>query len=838
MPQMLYRLGQEGADSVKSAIKGIGDEGEAVEVRLAAAAARKASQIEAIEARLAQVRAEAARVQEKQAAYTTGGLSGLQAIEDQRRADAVTSQQMREGAVQAREMSAAYAQLEARARAFVAAIDPAYAAQLRFDTEMRDARELVSLGAISLDQYCLKLREEQALLNQATGAHGRTNVSVGQLRAGTQQLSYQLGDIAQQYALNTPVMTIFAQQAVQTVQAVQLMTGASKGFLGFIAGPWGAVILGGATILGMLTSKYMEAGDAAKQKAAAAKELISAIDALRDSTERQIDSERRQRVETLNSANALLVKAKASRDAALAEYERRLSTAKATEAGALSGEPGAEGAALLLGGRKADVAVAKKELDDYRAAVAKQKESIASLNIVGMQANAVESLDRSAAATARYKEAVDKLNDSFKKTGDRAAYEAAYGQLTRSYNAETATIRESDKAHRGRGDAQREEAKAAREALAEQRQLTSLYDGLLDRYVPLAAAARKYAKELEEIARLSALPASNPLRPDEAQLQQMREGALRTELKVTHPELFTQEKGLEGFVQNDKDQEEAAKRRLEFLQQIRGEQTDSLEMAQAELGLVHANDNTRAAELDKLRLIQVLKQGGVEADSAEAVALLRNLELLDATERKVREQKAAWDELKQFGGGVIDDLFNPDNWDNWGNLGKKVIHDLINELLLLAAINPLKNLLLGQNNPTLGSVLGSLFGLGKTASSGFGTVAGAGTVFTTPGNASGTANFSGGLTWLAENGPELVSLPRGSRVSTAADTRRMMAGNDNQRGNTYINVDAKDAVLAETVRGWIVEGMQIAATQGAAGGAQMSESEATARAGRKLGRTW
>lgn len=51
-------------------------------------------------------------------------------------------------------------------------------------------------------------------------------------------------------------------------------------------------------------------------------------------------------------------------------------------------------------------------------------------------------------------------------------------------------------------------------------------------------------------------------------------------------------------------------------------------------------------------------------------------------------------------------------------------------------------------------------------------------------NAAGTQNWPGGLTWVGENGPELVSLPRGSSISTAQESR---SGGDVY----YINIDAK-----------------------------------------------
>lgn len=51
-------------------------------------------------------------------------------------------------------------------------------------------------------------------------------------------------------------------------------------------------------------------------------------------------------------------------------------------------------------------------------------------------------------------------------------------------------------------------------------------------------------------------------------------------------------------------------------------------------------------------------------------------------------------------------------------------------------------------------------------------------------NASGTDNFTGGLTWVGENGPELLWLPQGSRIDNAQESR--MYGGD----TFYITINA------------------------------------------------
>lgn len=47
-----------------------------------------------------------------------------------------------------------------------------------------------------------------------------------------------------------------------------------------------------------------------------------------------------------------------------------------------------------------------------------------------------------------------------------------------------------------------------------------------------------------------------------------------------------------------------------------------------------------------------------------------------------------------------------------------------------------------------------------------------------PGNAAGDTNWRGGLTWVGEQGPELVSLPKGSRIYSNPESERLAAGTD------------------------------------------------------------
>ena len=55
------------------------------------------------------------------------------------------------------------------------------------------------------------------------------------------------------------------------------------------------------------------------------------------------------------------------------------------------------------------------------------------------------------------------------------------------------------------------------------------------------------------------------------------------------------------------------------------------------------------------------------------------------------------------------------------------------------------------------------------------------------GHATGTDNFIGGVTWVGENGPELVYLPQHTQISSAQESRRVVGGD-----TFYVTINARD----------------------------------------------
>ena len=65
-------------------------------------------------------------------------------------------------------------------------------------------------------------------------------------------------------------------------------------------------------------------------------------------------------------------------------------------------------------------------------------------------------------------------------------------------------------------------------------------------------------------------------------------------------------------------------------------------------------------------------------------------------------------------------------------------------------------------------------------------------------NAAGDANWRGGLTWVGEAGPELVSLPRGSQIYSAQESRSVGGGTDTSRIEALL---ARNVELLEEIGG-------------------------------------
>ncbi len=234
--------------------------------------------------------------------------------------------------------------------------------------------------------------------------------------------------------------------------------------------------------------------------------------------------------------------------------------------------------------------------------------------------------------------------------------------------------------------------------------------------------------------------------------------------------------------------------RAEYAADTVKDQKDALAMAAREAEILRTNPRQRDAEIARYRLILELKRRGVAATSAEGREILKNNEKLQLVEKQLERARAAWDIIEDTGGRALDrfgDLLakGEDDWDAWKQAGLDAIQDIIAEAMKLYLINPAKNWLFGQNNPTgadMGGVLGGLFGFAR-----------------------GTESAPAGWAWVGEDGPELMKLPGGTKVRSTASSMDMLKsamrgggglGDGIQLNLGGVHVDARGADMAAAAR--------------------------------------
>ncbi|WP_156356041.1 hypothetical protein [Sphingomonas sp. Leaf22] len=378
---------------------------------------------------------------------------------------------------------------------------------------------------------------------------------------------------------------------------------------------------------------------------------------------------------------------------------------------------------------------------------------------------------------------------------------------------------------------------AARRAQAD----ASALEALTGRYDPLAAAADRYRKTLAEIDRLKPANADSLRVGARDEFQRARASSLggRIGIDGINAGAGAEQREIDRIEADRKRIAEAAadeaKRRADAIAELIGGQREAIALAEGELSVVAANDNVRRATLSKVQLMIDMTRLGIDVESEQGQVILANQRALDGIASQIERQRAAWETIRGIGGDLVDTVLSPSTWEDWGQGGKRVLDMLKAEFVKLALLNPIRNMLFGENNATISSVIGSLGrlfgGAGAAAATG-----GSQGFIGPPGNATGTEHWSGGMMLAGEHGREIIEAPRGSRVMTAGETRRLFGSNDNRRtAGPTVNVYADRAVLADEVRGWVADAMTVAATQGAAGGAAMAESESMEAGARRLG---
>ena len=386
------------------------------------------------------------------------GSSGLPALKQAERAYQDTFRRIADSAreVANAPTGAAAAQiLDANATREAAAAAAAKASSLRLLAEAAQRADASTQGgtaatrayavaaataAVNAEREAIALREQAQVLGLVerqlgtAGAAQRRTVAVsGEARAGYQQLSFQLGDVATQYASGTAASIIFAQQSGQVIQAIGLISGQSKGLIGILGGPWGIAFGAALVALTPWVSKLLEGNDALgdaidklRKDAAEAEISRQAHDAFTRTLEGQIDAQRKlneemergiQSQRQINQQNLQVSLDRQARatvsltqaEDALAKARRESSAAwdRVRNPSALDSPEGAE--ANLVAARVADgrVRAAQEKVDQLNEAIETAKQGARDARIVIASDAAKAAVDPVAAINLQYDRMAD-----------------------------------------------------------------------------------------------------------------------------------------------------------------------------------------------------------------------------------------------------------------------------------------------------------------------------------------------------------------------------------------------------------------------------------------------
>lgn len=843
-----YRLVSEGKAQLINDFREIGESGGASAKRIGRDFAREAADAEAAIRKLEATAAKLAMA----APNSTGATNASNPIFASRYGAVGSASSFgggsRSAEASAQALIAEQDRLLAQRNAILAQIDPLFAAQMRYNDAIETATALRRREILTEEQFVAVERAAKASLDEVANSQLRGGAASGAMRAGFQQAGFQAQDFIVQVAGGTSAIRAFTLQAPQMVGALQLMTSGVEGgagrfaaFARFLGGGWGVAAGVAIPLVAMLAEKLMSEGDAAD---AAKKSSMSLADAQAEvnrvmaldrsgnlaSAARDLAGARMQQaVATIQAARAEAALAQASARKRLDDIADGAETRQVTRWERIPGSRGRRQVTVTE-----DVPISDRRargqgsvLDRERTLAQQQYDaSTASLTRYDTILNRVSSTTlRTALASdtslrdARLKLATAtdnvaraeaqrdiverqarlRMEATAVGTAARSKAEAEYTRVVKAANLEVEKIRDAE---RQAGRERRDSARAAREAAKEQRELMQAMVAMEQRYDPVAAAARNSRSELEQIAKLSAAGLISS--------EQAANWSAQAQAKALLP----------GFADQMKAQADEEERAAKALERMRADQGEELEYLNLRQRMIGANDNEMDAQLSKLRLIQSARREGVDTESDEFAAILATNDALEERRRVLNEQAKLWEETRRFGEQAIDRLFDTRSAESWGDRVKGILRDLVQEMLVLAAINPLKNALFGSGLPTLGGSGSGLFGLlggGKSGGGNSFLPTGASSLPTLAqiikggwsfnpvsflGKAVGTERTSGGAMWLAENGPELVNLPEGSRVTPAAETRRLLSGANDNRPMFHIpiSIDATGADAAGLAR--------------------------------------
>lgn len=613
--------------------------------------------------------------------------------------------------------------------------------------------------------------------------------SAGNVQQGMQQLSFQLNDIATQWASGTRPMQIFAQQSGQVVQAIALMSNGAKGFGAFMAGPWGMAITAGVVVLGGLISKLGEAENAlddVKFASSAVGDAQGILGNVMDMTTGKINTQSKALIAL---ANAQLLVARVQAQTRAAEARRGVTNIQNRPlsigggfGGGLSGVRRPQDARdfisrEVLAGRM-DGKTAVDRLENLRrigrlsdTEFAEAASSIANLGVETENLKVfdeAEALLNGTGGSSLLKPGKDKKSGGGKKGKDAAAIE-------KQFNDERASLMQQYNSALGSMAMSAEEAAEYEMRNVELTRLRALAN--ISANKDYSEDQKKVLRDLQEqatererekIEREKARRIEDEANQAKQQEYQETRAALQSRMALANTEQERQDIALQLLALDQEYQRQALQR------VIASETRTDAEKALAQQAL-------DALERGALR------EQGVTMRQTETTAQ-RYMRDLQKTPGQINEaiDQIKINGLERLNDELVDAIIN---FKSIGDVASSVFKQILAELLRLqiqqSLIQPLASALGLGGGLGGGGFLGGIFGGGGLSGAGAFPVGGLGdaglsaSIGFIPGFATGTNFAPGGLAWVGERGRELINLPRGSQVIPNNDISKLAANNNN-----------------------------------------------------------
>ncbi|KFG91727.1 putative phage tape measure protein [Sphingobium herbicidovorans NBRC 16415] len=563
------------------------------------------------------------------------------------------------------------------------------------------ARQLAEQAG-ALERIQIEANLAAAATGQFQGAGRKAAASAGQQKAGYQQLSFQISDVATQFGMGAKPMQIFAAQASQVVQAIGMIKGEASGLIGFLAGPWGAVLLGAVTVLGSLALAEDKATQAKKGHKDAADDLRDAVDRLNSAQRSASEATRQGIIDSINQSRAYRQLAMDARKAALAELERAKAKLQADTSLRAALRKGDELATTVLSPEdaslKAQVSALEKRVNEQKAEIYKSSNSMLAGYAQLTQRDVAARNDPRASVEQRFADANETAWRAFQRSGDRSAYDAALNRNTQTRDASLKLLETRNKGDRSeraaarraaRSDARYEDDKdnfAVAGLRAQADYSGEIDDRLKAELAALDAQLESYKRRLDLDENLSSAQRSELVAAQAAVVAQEKINAERKAADDRSRERFELEtaanRAMQDVLESQLDlamgrkEELAIQRRILMLKQ-------SQERAEQEAVLASQTATAAQKKIAQAALVQLAAKQAAEQASLN----LRYASPLEQYQRSIAQTGANLDDafenigvsaLDDLNNGLVDAIMNAgDLGEVFANVSRSIVADLI-----------------------------------------------------------------------------------------------------------------------------------------------------------------